>query len=188
MTTEEERKMLEECVAFNRCDKIVEQYWNLVYRIVQKIFTLKNAPLVRELIEEVQQEVFFQLLDDNRRRLRMYKDEEGHTLSRWIILIANRTTLNYLRKKGYDGLLGQKKKVELSEHFGSETDLEEKVLDEVSLNAALSILTKADRIIFKLHRYGLSARDIAKVMNSTEGAVNNKIYRIKKNLKKYVTE
>lgn len=186
MTQDEEKKMLQECIEFNRCDQIVEKYWNLVCYIVRKTFILKNAPMIREQLEEVYQEVFFQLLDDNRRRLRLYQEAEGHSLSRWIVVIANRTTLNFLRQKGFDSLMWQNKKDVLSDHFKSSINLETDIVDKVTAEVAIQMIPQNDRIILKLYRYGMSSKEIADIMESTEAAINNKISRIKKTLNEFV--
>ncbi|MCP4107492.1 MAG: sigma-70 family RNA polymerase sigma factor [Desulfobacteraceae bacterium] len=188
MTKEEEREMLDECILYNNCERIVEQYWRLVCTAVRKTFTLKHAPLVKENLEEVYQEVFFQLFDDDRRRLRMYSEGEGHSLARWIVVIANHTALNYLRKKGFDGLFGQSRKMELDENFETSNDVEMEILKKVSINTALQNITQMDRIVFKLHRFGMPSKAIADIIDSTEASVNNRISKIRKKLNEFIEE
>ncbi len=186
MTTDEERKMLDDCIRSNQCDKIVEQYWNLVCSVVRKAFALKHAPMVRENLEEVYQDVFVQLFDDNRRRLRLYIDGENRSLARWIVVIANNTTLNYLRKKGFDSLWWQGRKMMLDEHFHQSGNLESEVVNKISINSALQVLTQIERIIFKLYRYGMPSRDIAIIVDSTEASINNRISKIKKKIRQAI--
>ncbi len=186
MTPSEERKILKQCIKKNRCDKLVEQYWKLVCATVRKTFRLKGAPLIQDDIEEVCQEVFFQLLDDGRRRLRLYKEGEGHSLARWIVVIATHTTLNFLRKRGFDSFMGQMGRMELDDHEEDPVNLESDVIDKVSLNTALQVIPQIDRIILRLHRFGMPAKDIAVVADSTEAAIHNRISRIKKTLSEFI--
>lgn len=186
MTPSEERKILKPCIKKNRCDKLVEQYWKLVCATVRKTFRLKGAPLVQCDIEEVCQEVFFQLLDDGRRRLRLYKEGEGRSLARWIVVIATHTTLNFLRKRGFDSFMGQMGRMALDDHEEDPADLAADVIDKVSLNTALQIISQTDRIILRLHRFGMPAKDIAVVVDSTEAAIHNRISRIKKTLSEFI--
>ncbi len=179
-------RLLDDCVRRGECDKLVEQYWNLVCSIVRKAFMMKHAPLVKENLEEVYQEVFFQLLDDDKRRLRLYVDKEGHSLTRWIVVIANHAALNYLRKKGFDSVFGQTRKAILDERYKSSEDVESTVLNKVTLDAALQGISQLDQIVLKLHRFGLPSREIATVIDSTEASVNNRLSKIKKSMREFI--
>ncbi len=186
MTRERERELLGDCIRHNDCEKLVEQYWRLVCSVVRKAFMLKHAPLLKENLEEVYQDVFFNLFDDNRRRLRLYVEKEGHSLTRWIVVIANRTALNYLRKKGFDGVFGQTRKAVLDERYGSPRDIESDVLGKVAIEAAIKEISQLDQIVFKLHRFGLSSKDIAMIIDSTEPSVNNRISKIRKKMRAFI--
>lgn len=186
MTIEEERKLLHDCIQLHQCDGIVEKYWNLVCSVVRKAFTMKHAPLIRENLEEVYQDVFVQLFDDNSRRLRMYIEGEGRTLARWIVVIANHTALNYLRKKGFDSIWWQRRKMPLDERFESRKNLETDVINKMSMNTALEKLSQIDRIILRLYRYGMPSKDIAVIVDSTEASINNRISKIKKKIRQLI--
>lgn len=188
MTLSEERKILRRCVKKNRCEKLVEAYWKLVCSTVRRTFSLKGAPLIQDDIEDVCQDVFLQLFDDDRRRLRLYKEGEGHSLARWIVVIATHTTLNCLRKRGFDSFMGHKGRVDLDDAREDPANLESDVLDKIALNTALQIVSQIDRIILRLHRFGMPAKDIAIIVDSTEAAIHNRISRIKKTLCEFFNE
>jgi RNA polymerase sigma factor (sigma-70 family) len=188
MTRSKERKILNQCIKKNRCDKLVAAYWRLVCATVRRTFGLKGAPIVQDQVEEVCQDVFLQLLDDDRRRLRLYREGEGHSLARWIVVIATHTTLNFLRKRGFDSFLGQAGRMDLNEFQEDPADLESEVLGKVALNTALQVVSQTDRIILRLHRFGMPAKDIAVVVDSTEAAIHNRISRIKKTLSEFVDD
>ncbi|MCP4104357.1 MAG: hypothetical protein GY749_02295 [Desulfobacteraceae bacterium] len=59
-------------------------------------------------------------------------------------------------------------------------------MDKLSVNEVLQVIPAIDRIIFKLHGYGLSSKDIAVVVNSTEDAVNTKIFTVQRTLNEFV--
>ncbi len=186
MTRSEERKILKPCIKKNRCEKLVETYWKLVCATVRRTFRLKGAPLIQDQLEEVCQEVFLQLLEDDRRRLRLYKEGEGHSLARWIVVIATHTTLNFLRKRGFDSFMGQMKRMDLDDDQEDPVRLESDVLDKITLNTALQVVSQIDRIILRLHRFGMSAKDIGVIVDSTEAAIHNRISRIKKTLSEFI--
>lgn len=186
MTPEQEQKILNDCIGYNLCEKLVEQYWNLVCSVVRKTFTMKQVPLIKEDLEEVYQEIFFNLLDDKKRRLRLYKEGKGRSLARWIVVIANRTTLNCIRKRGFDSLRGQYFKAELNESHALSGNTEGDILNRVTLDEALKIISETESVILKLHRYGMSSKDIAVVVDSTQASINNRISKIRKKLRNYI--
>ncbi len=59
-------------------------------------------------------------------------------------------------------------------------------MNKLSVNEVLQVIPAIDRIIFKLHGYGLSSKDIAVVVNSNEDMVNSKIFTIKKTLNEFM--
>ncbi len=99
LTPEQEDILLYECITDKECDKLVRQYWNLVYDKVRKTFHFKHAPLNQEDIEEAHQNVFVRLFDHDSRLLKEFDRKKGRSLTGWIVLIAGHTTQNYLREK-----------------------------------------------------------------------------------------
>ncbi len=186
MTTDKELKILESCIRRNRCEGLVEQYWNLVCSTVRKTFRVKNAPIANDQVEDICQEVFFQLLDDDRRRLRRFTPAKEHSLARWIVVIATHTTLNFLRKHGYDSFMGQNGRTEVDEDFRAQGDIERAILNKVTVDSALQVISHIDRIVIKLYRLGVPAKDIGLIIDSSEAAVNNRISRIKKTLSEFI--
>lgn len=59
-------------------------------------------------------------------------------------------------------------------------------MDKLSVNEVLQVIPAIDRIIFKLHGYGLSSKDIAVVVSSNEDTVNSKIFTVKKTLNEFM--
>ena len=59
-------------------------------------------------------------------------------------------------------------------------------MDKFAGNGVLLLIPAMDRIIFKLHGYGLSSRDIAVVVNSTEESIDDKLSLIKKTLNEFM--
>jgi RNA polymerase sigma factor (sigma-70 family) len=190
LTPEEEQEILHECITHKRCEKLSRQYWNLIYKTVEKTFIFKNAPLVREEIEEVHQDVFVQLLDDDCRRLRQYREGGGRNLAGWVILIANRTALNHLRGKDPHGILGRQYLI-LFEDIKQEFDIRREVNRLEARQKLLKILETTDqlppleRLVFKLHYiYELSLTEIASHLDKEIG----NIYTIKSRAIKHLKE
>ncbi len=194
LTPEEEREILNECIHNKKCEKLTRQYWNLVYKTVQKTFIYKNAPLVREEIEEVHQDVFVQLFDDDCRRLRQYREGGGRNLAGWVVLIANRTALNHLRGKDPHSILGRQYLI-LFEEMKEELDIKKETDRLEARQKLLKILEAADllptleRLVFKLHFFHeLSLPEIASQLNREVGNIYTIKSRAVKRLKELTAE
>ncbi len=173
LSPEEERQLLYECIISGKKHKLVQQYWNLVYHTVRKTFTVKHVPFTQEDIEDLRNEVFVQLFDKGCWRLRQYREELGHGLAGWITLIANRTVLNYLRKRGFDSLSWQNTRVPIEEILDLKQEKNSlEVMEERRLiQDAMEKLPSRDRLVLKLHYYHeLSLLDVASAIHRTAGA------------------
>jgi len=183
LTPDEEREILEECIIRKQCEKLSRQYWNLIYKTVQKTFVYKNVPLVREELEEVHQDVFVQLFDDDCRRLRQYREGCGRNLAGWIILISNRTALNHLRGRDPHAIQGRQALILFEDmREDSEANLQKEV-DRLDAREKLKrtldfveMLPPLERLVFKLHYFHeLSLREVAGQLKREVG----NIYTIK---------
>jgi RNA polymerase sigma factor (sigma-70 family) len=194
LTPEEEREILHECIYEKQCERLTRQYWNLIYRTVEKTFIFKNAPLVREELEEVHQDVFVQLFDDDCRRLRQYKEDGGCNLAGWIILIANRTALNHLRGKDPHSIIGRQYLI-LFEDMKQELDIKQEVNRLEARQKLLQIVDAAEklptleRLVFKLHYlYELSLPDVASYLKKEVGNIYTIKSRAIKRLKNLIED
>lgn len=189
LTCEEERQLLDECLNHERCDELVGQYGGVIYSRVREVFAIRGAAPLKEDLDEAFQDVFLQLFDDNRRRLRLYREGEGHSLGRWIGKIASNAAKNYLRKKGFDGPFGRSQGEELDDDGLVAPEFPDiETMKRLSLTKALEGLPLMDRITFRLRLYGMSSKEIATVIESSQGGVDNRISKIKSKLKKLVDE
>jgi RNA polymerase sigma factor (sigma-70 family) len=194
LTPEEEREILNECIVDKRCEKLSEQYRNLIYRTVQKTFIYKNAPLIKEELEEVQQDVFVQLFDDDCRRLRQYKEGGGRNLAGWIILIANRTALNHLRVKDPHAVVSRQYLM-LFEDIREEFDIRQEInrlearQQLMKIIEAVKQLAPLEKKVFTMHYIeDLSLTEIAARLNREIGNIYTIKSRSVKRLKEFIGE
>ncbi len=181
LSSEEERSLLNECLIDGKGDKLVQQYWNLVFHTIQKIFHLKNVLYTGEDVEDLHSEVFIQIFKDDCRKLRQYKEGSGRNLVSWIMLITNSTVLNHLRKKRLECVpLSDNPAIIIEE---SEFDQE----DQELIKTNMELLPDGDRLIIKMHYFhGLSLQEIAKILHKSIGAVYTAKSRAVEKLKKLV--
>ncbi|MDM8539798.1 sigma-70 family RNA polymerase sigma factor [Desulfococcaceae bacterium HSG9] len=180
MTPKQERQLLNDCIKFDMCDALFIYYWYMVEIIVKRVFIRKRASHIEEDLEDARQEVFVRLFQNDKKLLRDYKPDK-RSLANWIMMIANHTTLNYLNKKRKDTVrrIWDKSGDMIDNIPEPDRNIEEKI----DLKNRIKNLSGNERLILNLQGKGYSSKEIAKIIGSTEGAVNTKLYRIKKKLR-----
>jgi RNA polymerase sigma factor (sigma-70 family) len=187
---EKELHLLDECFQKGRKNPIVREYWNLVYSAVSETLRMKRIHFSPEDVEDLRNIVFIQLFDKDSRRLRLYKPEGNMSLAGWIRLIAVRTVLNELRKKGYDSISWRRNK--LTEEFILENETRGEpvfAMDslEPEISEAMEKLADGERYLLKLHYYhDVPLPEIAGIMNKSIGSVYTMKSRALKKLKEVI--
>jgi RNA polymerase sigma factor (sigma-70 family) len=169
----EDRRILSRCFSGDRTasELFVQRFSDLVYRSVQHALRVRDIPFSRADVEDLHNTVFLELFDRDCRKLRQYEGRNGCSLASWIRLIAVRTVVNHLRKKGVDGIVSRKQRVPLDDipelksgemgALGSmEKDERERLVRE-----GIRRLSPRDRLFMKLHfDQGLPLPDVAATM------------------------
>lgn len=95
----EDTELLAACVAGDRraLDAFVTRYSRLVYFHVNNTLRRLQGRLDVERADDLYQQVFVMLLEDDRRRLRLYDPEKGCSVASWIRIITIRAVINALR-------------------------------------------------------------------------------------------
>ena len=170
---QEDRELLSRCLAGNRMasETLVRRFSDLVYRSVQYTLMTRHVSFNRHDLEDLHNTVFLRLFEQGCRKLRQYEGKNGCALASWIRMIAVRTVLDHLRKKGVDAIGRQKKRIPLeelpelrSDEVESRTQIE-KVEQGRLLQEAIQRLLPRDRMFMKLHfNHGLSVAEVAETM------------------------
>ena len=134
----------------------------------------------KEDAEEITQDVFLKVYDS------LSSFNHRATLSTWIYRVTINTSLNFLKKKkanrvlfGLSSLLGLASKEKQSEKLV--TDKEEKD----AIRKAMQELPEKQRLAFVLTKYEeLPQKQVAEIMQISEGAVEQLVIRARKNLRK----
>ncbi|MDG2307972.1 MAG: sigma-70 family RNA polymerase sigma factor [Candidatus Binatia bacterium] len=79
---------------------LVEKYSGIVSYGVTVIFQQFGRPYRKEEIEDLSQDVFLALFDKDSRKLRQYQGRNGCSLASWLRVVANRFTIDRLRREG----------------------------------------------------------------------------------------
>jgi len=167
--TEKEKTLLAGCVKGDKAawDAFVQQYSNLVYHTIRKTLVSYSNPPRDDDIEELFQEFFAALLKESCKNLSRFRGDRGCTLASWLVLLARRLTIDYLRRQPVPT-------VELTETIAShEADAGEALIrqeEENFLSRALEGLEPRDRLIINLfYQQSLSPEEIAGILKVSVG-------------------
>ncbi|MFZ4705342.1 MAG: RNA polymerase sigma factor [Bacteroidales bacterium] len=166
---------------------LAEKYKGMVFR------TSMGFVHNKEDAEDITQDVLVSVYQS----LGKFKGQSS--FSTWVYRIALNASLNFVRKKSrhsilqrFETLLGFEKKNEIQQiesgYFNPEQILTNKER-RASIHRALDLLPENQCIAFTLSKYDdLPQREIAQIMNLTEGAVEALLQRAKANLQKKLSD
>jgi RNA polymerase sigma factor (sigma-70 family) len=192
----EDRTLLVKCISGDRAaaEALVRRFSNLVFQAVQHTFLSKNIADSQQDIEDLHNTVFLHLFEKKCKKLRQFKGKNNCSPASWIRLIAVRTVLNHLRKKGYDAIRWQKDMTsvdDLPSLVGSQIDAAadlEAAEQQQILRRGIRMLPHRDRLLVKLHfDHGLSLSQVADMMNISMQNVYTLKHRTVQKLKSIVT-
>jgi len=163
--------------------------------MVVKTFQIRCFYFTDDEVEELRNQVFVDLLENERKKLRQYDHSLGVPLTGWIKVIVNSTVGMYLRKKSTDESK-RKKSVsidELKEELGIEglsmIDDEKRyeaidMLNRIKEAIRLKKLPHQEGLLLQLHFFdGLPLSEVSSFMNLSINNVNQIKHRAINRLK-----
>jgi len=99
ISTEEERRILHNCITKGNCNALICQYEDLIMHTIRNIGERRNVYFSDKDVEDLGQDVFVEIFRDDYKRLKAY--EEGKCkggLAGFIKVIASHTVLNHLSR------------------------------------------------------------------------------------------
>jgi len=165
-----------------------DKYRLLVERHQQMVFrTCMGYLHNRDDADDLTQEVFIQAYQS------LSRFRKDSAFSTWLYRITINASLNRTRrqanflKRGFDGLFG-KEEQDISDHTADSGDNPEELMIKEEnrkwIAKAMESLPENQRTAIVLSKYDeLSQKEIAEIMNTTEGAVESLIQRAKANLR-----
>ncbi len=172
-------------------ERLVQEYWYLVFSAVRQILIFHEVSFTNEDVEELRTEVFLQLFKNDCRRLRQYDEKKGLSLSSWITLIANQTTLNEIKKKGLMDIGKRNFQVQVEDIEGMlKHDEADRLEARESLRLTLDAMEKlSPRDKEVIRQYFLECRclkEIAASIRKSYGTTATIISRARQRLRKMV--
>ncbi len=168
--------MLAGCVSGEAggAEAFVERFSGLVYRTARNVLLQKNIPHTPRDIEDLHNDIFLLLFENDRKKLRQFRGDNGCAPATWVRLVSVRAVLNHLRKKGMDAMTWQSRRVPMENIFPRAADREnaqvalENAEQERRLQEGVEKLPPRDRLFMKLHfDRGLSLEKVSRALGAS---------------------
>lgn len=162
-------------------DKLFHKLWSVITVVIAtKARNIGGNPL----IEDIAQNVFLRLMENDAKRLRLFDPHKG-TLERYIATVANRCTVDYFRSN-----MKHFRNVDLSQLPEMYTDPDSSLMaSSWEITAALKMLSPREneviQLLFKKH---LSVAEAAEKLGITAETIRSVKSHALKKLKKFFTE
>ena len=117
-TASDDIALLQDCIEGKKraWNEFVGRYSRYVYYLINVTAKRHNAHISEEDMSDLHNDFFLCLLEDDYKRLRSYKGDNGCSVRSWLRVIAIRRTIDSLRKR--------KKMVSLTSTAGDQKELE----------------------------------------------------------------
>jgi RNA polymerase sigma factor (sigma-70 family) len=162
--------------------QLVEKYHDCVRRTVASVIGRQNGNKdAQGMIDDVTQDVFVSLLENDCKKLRTFQAKKGCSLKTWLCTVAARRTINELRRAALRDTL-QSSDAQIP-HFPDTRCADKDLLNsEIAafFQSALSTFSNKDRLVFRLiFEDSIGYREAAVVCRMTKGALYTRVSRIK---------
>lgn len=186
MSITEEKELLEKVLFGDKqsYDGFVRKYTKLIYNSIYRTLELKGYKIAPDLVDDLHQEVFLSLIDNNFRKLRTFKWERSCSLATWLGVVTRNFVLNFIRTdtkyksltKSIDEEIDEEKESSLKDIIKDESpSVKEKMDMEAEIDLLKKYLEKLDiteRIILEMfYLQDLPLEEIAHILGKSEDAV-----------------
>lgn len=191
-----EKELLGRCIRGDKqaWDLFVLRYSRLIRHALYHTLAPHNPPVRHETIDDLHQDVFVSLMEDNYKRLRQFKGKNGCSLANWIRIIAVHKAVDHLRKErptlSIEGDLSTDEQP-FEYPDGKPRPDEEMIKSEYIEIIAEVIKTLPPRKQFFIELYyhrELSVEEISEIMGLKPNAVHQLHHRIKERIRKILAK
>ena len=187
---QQERALIAGCIQGNKdaWQDFICHYSSLVYYIVRKILYSRHCDMAGEEIEDLHNDIFLSIIDNNGKKLRQYEGKNGCTVSSWVRVIAVRSTIDYLRRKRATWSLSEDETTRAVEQQSGSSGSPLKNLEDGErkqlLEEAIADLPEKDQLFLKLFYYKETPpQEIAAILHSSTSAVYSRASYLREKLR-----
>jgi RNA polymerase sigma-70 factor (ECF subfamily) len=187
---QQEKELITRCIRGTKdaWQDFICRYSSLVYYSVRKILYSRHGDIAPEEIDDLHNDIFLSIIDNDGKKLRQYRGKNGCTVSSWVRLIAVRSTIDYLRKKRAARSLSEDETARAVEQLsaspgGPLESLEDKERKQL-LRDAIAALSPKDQLFLKLFYYKETPpQEIAALVHSSISAVYSRAHYLREELR-----
>lgn len=177
--------------------EFLDVYGDLLYTQVYRVSRQCNAWISQEEIQDIVQDLFRSLMEDDGRRLLTFEGRNGCSLGGWLRTVATRQVFDALRRRKPSESVDEMGEEVLHRCQGTSSlsdslsprdmaDAEERM---EKLQSALTKFSDRERLVFDLYFCdGYSDSEIAQILNMTQNNVDQYLFQIRGKLKKLLPE
>ena len=96
-----EREFLRRCFKKDKAawGEFVDRYSHLIYNYIHSVFRFRGLNPAGDMVHELFQELFLNLIKDNFQKLRQFKGRNNASLASWLRIVTINFCLDHLKKK-----------------------------------------------------------------------------------------
>jgi len=171
-------------------EEFVKRYSRLIYNYVHSILKIKGKTFQNShQINDIFQEIFVILTQDNFKKLKTYQGKNGCSLASWLRQVVINFTIDYLRKA--QPTISLEEEIEqdfkIKDTLADDTDIEEILVSEEKLNTlkdCIKNLNTDDKYFLELYlNQNLSLEELKLALGVSRGTVDMRKSRIIKRLR-----
>ena len=159
---------------------LVDRFTPLVFGILVREFRLNRSDA-----EDLYQESFLRLFEDDWRRLRMWRGDGG--LAGYLVPIVRNLALEHLRRQNREPAAGGAELADFDRVFEDEPTVEEQAALEEKrriLRECVETLPGPQRELYRLrYEQGLKHREVAEALDMTTNAASVALFRLDRRLR-----
>jgi RNA polymerase sigma-70 factor (ECF subfamily) len=171
-------------------NEFLSRYSRLIYNYIHSVIKSKGYPYSPEEIQDIFQELFASLIQDNYKKLRSFKAKNGCSLASWLRQVTINFTLDYTRKAkpvlSLDAEINEESSLQDILADGSEPIPDKLSLEEKlnSLKDCISKLNSDDKYFLELHiNQGVKLEALIGTLKMSRGAIDMQKARITERLR-----
>jgi RNA polymerase sigma factor (sigma-70 family) len=187
---QQEKALITSCIQGNKdaWRDFIYRYSSLVYYMVQKVLYSRHCDVAREEIDDLHNDIFLSIMDNNGKKLRQYEGKNGCTVSSWVRMIAVHSTIDHLRKKRDMQSLSDDETRRAAEELSVSSSSPLQNLEDSErrqlLQDVIAELPEKDQLFLKLFYYKETPpQEIAVIFHSSTSAVYSRANYLREKLR-----
>ncbi len=196
---EKEKNIIARCLTGEKqaWDEFVAKYHKLVYNSIYRTLELTGYKIEPDLINDLYQEFFVSILNDDYYKLKKFKWKNGCSVATWLSVIARNMVLDFIRKNSKSKAKEESIDKETIDAEGkaslkdllihSEKTVRDELCDEEDVDRLQKIIEKLSaedkNLLEMLYYQELSSEEIAVILNKSVDALYMQKKRLLEKLK-----